>query len=97
MSRDNLGGNLVFFLIGAAAGAAIALLYAPQDGESTRRLISEKAGDVKEKATELSANAAASAKDRWTATTDKIQGLIQRGQISENLATTQVGTSNGNS
>ena len=51
MNRENVGSNLVFFLVGAAAGAAIALLYAPQDGESTRRLIGEKAGEYKGKAT----------------------------------------------
>ena len=37
MSRDNLGSSLVFFMLGAATGAAIALLYAPQEGEATRR------------------------------------------------------------
>jgi len=84
MSRENVGSNLVFFLIGAAAGAAVALLYAPQDGESTRRLIGEKAGEYKGKATEFTSNVATTAKDKWGVATDKIQNLVQRGQDSAN-------------
>jgi len=84
MSRENVGSNLVFFLIGAAAGAAVALLYAPQDGESTRRIIGEKAGEYKGKATEFTTNVATTAKDKWGVATDKIQGLVQRGQNSAN-------------
>jgi gas vesicle protein len=84
MSRENVGSNLVFFLVGAAAGAAIALLYAPQDGESTRRLIGEKAGEYKGKATDFTSNVATTAKDKWGVASDKIQNLVQRGQNSAN-------------
>ena len=42
MERDN-STNVVWFLTGAALGAAIALLYAPQSGEDTRRLLTKKA------------------------------------------------------
>lgn len=86
MSRENMGSNLVFLLIGAAAGAAVALLYAPQDGESTRRMIGEKAGEYKGKATEFSSNVATTAKDKWGVASDKIQGLVQRGQNSANAS-----------
>jgi gas vesicle protein len=44
MARDN-SSNVVWFLTGAAMGAAIALLYAPQSGEETRRLIGRRALD----------------------------------------------------
>ena len=81
-----MGSNLVFLLIGAAAGAAVALLYAPQDGESTRRMIGEKAGEYKGKATEFSSNVATTAKDKWGVASDKIQGLVQRGQNSANAS-----------
>lgn len=84
MDRENWGSNLVFFLVGAAAGAAIALLYAPQDGESTRRIIGEKAGEYKGKATDFTTNVASSAKDKWGAASEKIQGLVQRGQDAAN-------------
>jgi gas vesicle protein len=40
-ARD--GSRAVWFLTGAALGAAIALLYAPQSGEQTRRMIGQKA------------------------------------------------------
>jgi len=42
MTQDN-GGKLVWFFTGAAVGAAIALLYAPQSGRDTRRFIGKRA------------------------------------------------------
>ncbi|MEQ1886737.1 MAG: YtxH domain-containing protein [Bryobacteraceae bacterium] len=41
MAQDN-GDRLIWFLTGAALGAAVALLYAPQSGDKTRRLIGRK-------------------------------------------------------
>jgi gas vesicle protein len=63
MARDN-GTQLVWFTAGAAIGATIALLYAPQTGRETRRFIGKRtrqsreaildaSGDVAEKAKEL--------------------------------------------
>ena len=45
MSRDgtSAGTVLVAFALGALAGAAVALLYAPAPGEDTRRRLSDKA------------------------------------------------------
>ena len=40
---DESNGKLMWFLAGAAVGAAIALLYAPQSGTDTRRMIGRKA------------------------------------------------------
>lgn len=42
MAQDN-GSRVIWFFAGAAVGAAVALLYAPQPGEHTRRLIKRKA------------------------------------------------------
>jgi len=42
MAQDN-GERMIWFVAGAAIGAAVALLYAPQSGDRTRRLISRKA------------------------------------------------------
>lgn len=42
MAQDN-GDKLLWLLIGAALGATVALLYAPQSGDHTRRLIARKA------------------------------------------------------
>jgi gas vesicle protein len=40
---ENNSGNLVWFVAGAAIGATICLLYAPQSGKDTRRLLTKKA------------------------------------------------------
>lgn len=53
MSDNNNGSAgtvLMAFVLGAAAGAAIALLYAPATGEETRRVIKDKARVGREKA-----------------------------------------------
>ena len=47
MARNN-GDSLVWFLIGAAAGASVALLYAPQSGDTTRRMLGRKLADGRE-------------------------------------------------
>ena len=53
MSENNsssVGTILAAFAVGAVAGAAIALLYAPQSGEETRKLIAAKGKELKGKA-----------------------------------------------
>ena len=42
MADEDNGGKVVWFIAGAAVGAAIALLYAPAAGHETRRKIAEK-------------------------------------------------------
>jgi gas vesicle protein len=42
MEREDLTGFLSSFAIGAVAGAAVALLYAPRSGSETRQLIGDK-------------------------------------------------------
>lgn len=42
MSQEDNGSSLIWFVAGAAIGASIALLYAPQSGEETRRVIGHK-------------------------------------------------------
>ena len=78
MNRDSnqAAGNLVFFLIGAAVGAGVALLYAPQEGEETRRLIGEKAHVARDKAAEVSETVANSAKEKWTAVADSVSEMV---------------------
>ena len=46
------GGVLVAFVLGAIAGAAVALLVAPATGEETRRKLGEKAREGRDKANE---------------------------------------------
>ena len=53
MSDDRgASGVMVAFMLGAIAGAAVALLVAPASGEETRRKLSEKAREGREKASE---------------------------------------------
>jgi gas vesicle protein len=39
MAKDETGSSIAWFIAGAAAGAALALLYAPKTGKDTRRLL----------------------------------------------------------
>jgi gas vesicle protein len=47
MAQDN-GERVLWFFAGAVLGATVALLYAPQSGDRTRRLISKKAREGRE-------------------------------------------------
>ena len=55
MGRDDAGSGsvLLAFLMGAMAGAAVALLYAPVTGRETRELLTEKSREGREKAAAL--------------------------------------------
>ena len=50
MNRESTNGFFAGLILGAVIGAGVALLYAPQSGPETRRLVKEKALEVKEKA-----------------------------------------------
>jgi gas vesicle protein len=50
---SSAGTVLVAFALGALAGAAVALLYAPSSGEETRRKLGEKAREGRERAESL--------------------------------------------
>jgi gas vesicle protein len=88
MSRDNGAGNVaVAFVLGAVAGAAVALLYAPASGRETREFIGEKARDGRERATEAAAKGReAIDRGRETVTTaiergrETVTNAIERGR-----------------
>ena len=50
---NNTLGVLGGMLLGALAGAAAALLLAPQSGQDTRRQIQEKGAELRDRTTEL--------------------------------------------
>jgi len=53
------GGQLAWFLLGAALGAAAALLTTPRTGRETRELLGERGGDVARRAQEWAGENAA--------------------------------------
>ena len=58
MARDEgpgAGTVMLAFLVGAAAGAAVALLYAPATGAETREFLSEKAREGRDRAVDAAA------------------------------------------
>ncbi len=64
------------FLIGAVAGAAAALLLAPQSGEQTRALVTEKAGAVASEAKDFGTGLPGTAQDVLKTVQDKGMGLV---------------------
>ena len=59
--------RLVWFLTGAALGAAVALLYAPQSGRDTRRYIGKKARQGREAVGDVSRDALDKGRDLFPA------------------------------
>jgi gas vesicle protein len=47
---SSAGSVFMAFVLGAAAGAAVALLFAPASGEETRRKLGEKAREGRDRA-----------------------------------------------
>lgn len=79
MSRDDgagAGSILLAFLMGAVAGAAVALLYAPAAGRETREFLGEKAREGRERA----AGAAAKGRDVLNQGRETIATAIDRGR-----------------
>ena len=78
MSNDNGSAPaiLMAFVLGAIAGAATALLWAPQAGEETRRLIADKAREGREKASE----AAHKSREFVDRQREHLSGALERGK-----------------
>ena len=79
MARDNgagAGNVMLAFLLGAVAGAAVALLYAPATGRETREFLGEKAREGRERATE----AAAKGREAVNRGRETVATAIERGR-----------------
>jgi gas vesicle protein len=78
MSRNEGSGAevLIAFLLGAAAGAAVALLFAPASGEETRTFLTEKARESRDRAAE----AARQGRDLLNRQRDNLNAAIEKGQ-----------------
>ena len=75
-NNGNSGSVLVAFVIGAVAGAAVALLYAPATGEETRRRLAERAREGREKAEGL----AREGREFITRQRDTLATAVERGR-----------------
>jgi gas vesicle protein len=67
---------MLAFLLGAAVGAAAALLFAPASGKDTREYLGEKAREGKEKASE----AARQAREAVKSQREGLSAAIERGR-----------------
>ncbi len=88
MSRDDgagAGSVLLAFLLGAVAGAAVALLYAPATGRETREFLGEKAREGSDRAAE----AAAKGRDYINQGRETLTNAIERGREAYQQARTR--------
>jgi gas vesicle protein len=78
MSRDSIGpGTLMLaFVVGAATGAAAALLLAPQSGEETREYLNQRAREGRDRARE----AVDQGRDLYQRQRDTLTTAIERGR-----------------
>jgi len=79
MSRDGrigAGDIILAFLVGAAAGAAVALLFAPATGRDTRQFLGEKAREGQDKASDL----ARQGRELLNRQRDNLTSAIDRGR-----------------
>lgn len=71
--RSGAGDLTLAFLLGAVAGAAVALLFAPAPGRETREYLGQKAREGQDKAARL-------AKEAWSLQGDTLVTAIERGR-----------------
>jgi gas vesicle protein len=83
MAKDDNGSGIVWFLAGAAVGAAVALLYAPHSGRDTRKYISkttEKSKDAIAGSGKELVDKGKELYDRGRALADEAADLFERGR-----------------
>jgi len=82
MAQNN-SGSLVWFIAGAAIGATITLLYAPQSGKDTRRLLTKKAKRGSEALADVGRDAMDKSRDlfeKGRRVADEAAELFERGR-----------------
>ena len=85
MVRDDgsaAGTVIIAFVLGAVAGAAVALLMAPTTGEETRRILAEKAKEGRERAE----HAARQGREFINRQRDTFSSAVERGREAYNQA-----------
>lgn len=73
---NSAGGVLVAFAIGAIAGAAVALLFAPATGEETRKKLAEKAKEGRDRAESV----AHEGREYFNRQRDNLTAAVERGR-----------------
>ena len=77
-ARRNQGGGIMGalkpFLLGALAGAGLALLYAPQRGEQTRAMLRRNATDLQDRATQTASSVKERLPEQAQTAPDQAQG-----------------------
>lgn len=79
-NNGSSGSVLAAFVIGALAGAAVALLYAPAAGEETRRKIAQRTREGREKAEDLARRGREAASDLARRGREAADDLTRRGR-----------------
>ena len=77
-NSGSYGSTLLIFLLGAAVGATVAILYAPMSGTETRAQIADKATQLKDKATDLKDQVVEKASQWKDAAADKLSSLAHK-------------------
>jgi gas vesicle protein len=82
MSREPNGGGSVMlaFVLGAVAGAAVALLFAPASGEETREYLGRRARDGRDRARDAARDAVDQGRDFYARQRDTVTSAIERGR-----------------
>jgi len=82
MSRDSNGGGSVMlaFVMGAVAGAAAALLFAPAAGEETREYLSKRAREGRDRVKDTARDAGEQGRDFYQRQRENVTSAIERGR-----------------
>lgn len=91
--QGSIGTSLLIFLLGAAVGATVAVLYAPQAGSQTRAQIADQAAKARDKASELSQQVSGKATELSHQVAEKASELSQQvaekaGDVRKKVAST---------
>jgi gas vesicle protein len=77
-NSGDLGSFLAGFVIGGLIGAGVALLMAPQSGEETRAIITDKSIELRDRAVETAGEVQAQAGDIASQTAEAYNQQVKR-------------------